>query len=261
MQGVDADVTGDRQTFGLGLAHQFHASGAADTAQVHAGPGRTHQLKDGVQGNGFSCHRHATQAHAGSQRSAGGHALTQVQLLWAQPDGIAKGAGILQGTLQHLGIGKRHFGLAKTDATGFGQAGHFGQHFAFKLAGQRPQREHASQFEQFGAVMQHFHQTRHIQYRLGVGWADHTGDASGHGRSQFGGKHAAQAHRKIDQTGRHHAAPGVDGLVCSKAFGQRTDGKNFPFGNRNVGNRIKATDGVNHAASQDQDIHAETSFF
>jgi hypothetical protein len=126
-----SQVTG--QAFGLGLAHQRHAGGAAEAAQVHACAGGAHQLENGVQRNGFGRHRHAATGPARGQRAAGGHALAQPQLLRAQPHGVAEGAGVLQRALQHLGVGQRHLGLAEADAAGLGQLGHFGQHLA--LAG------------------------------------------------------------------------------------------------------------------------------
>jgi hypothetical protein len=45
VQRVDADIAGHRQALGLGLAHQGHAGGTAEAAQVHACAGGAHQLK------------------------------------------------------------------------------------------------------------------------------------------------------------------------------------------------------------------------
>ena len=132
VQRIDADIARHRQSLGLGLAQQLGPGGAAQAADMHPRSGGAYQLKNRVQSNGLSGHRHAAQAHARSQRAAGGDAFTQMQILRAQPNGVAKRAGVLHGAHQHLGVGDANFGLAKSYASGLKQLQHFGQHLALK---------------------------------------------------------------------------------------------------------------------------------
>jgi hypothetical protein len=83
-------------------------------------PRGTYQLKNGVQRDRLGRHRHTRQAHAGSQGAAGGNAFAQVKLLRAQPNAVAKGAGVLQRALGDLGVDQRHFGLSEGYATSVG---------------------------------------------------------------------------------------------------------------------------------------------
>ena len=179
MQRVDADVTAHRQAFGLSPAHQFNAGGAADAAQVHAGAGAADQLKNRVQGNRLGGYRHAGQAHARGQRPAGGNAATQIHILRPQPDGVAKAGGVLQGALQHLGVGQRHLGLTKSHTTGLKQLHHLGQHFSGQTARQRPDWKHPRAMQLAGTKPQHVNQARFIQHRVGIGQAGQAGNASG----------------------------------------------------------------------------------
>ncbi len=88
---------------------------------MHAGFGAAHQSEDGVQGNGLSRHRHAAQTQTGGEWATGRHAFAQMHFLRAQPHGVAKGGGILQSALQHLGVFQRHFSLAKAHAACIGE--------------------------------------------------------------------------------------------------------------------------------------------
>ena len=62
-------------------------------------------------------------------------------LMRSQPDGVAKGRGVLQCAHQDQGVGHRLVGLGEADAARLGQLGHLGQHFAAQASGQRTQRE------------------------------------------------------------------------------------------------------------------------
>jgi hypothetical protein len=173
-----------------------------------------------VKCDGLGRHRHAAQAQAGGQRSAGSHALAQVPVLRAQPHGVAKGGGVLQRALQHLGVDQRHLGLAEAHTAGLGQLGHLGQHLALQAARQRAQREHPGLVQLFSAELQHLHQAGLVQHRVGVGRADQAGHATGHRGGQLAFQHAfmlmpglAQAHGQVHQAWSHDAARGVNGLV------------------------------------------------
>jgi hypothetical protein len=77
----------------------------------------------------------------------------------------------LQRALQHLHVDDGHLGLAKANAAGLGELGHFGQHLALEAARERAQREHARQVQLFGAELEHVHQARLVEHRVGVGRA------------------------------------------------------------------------------------------
>lgn len=81
--------------------------------------------------------RHAGQTHAHVQRPAGRHAATQPRIERAQPDGVAKGAGVLQRTLQHLRVDDGRVGLAEGDAAASGELAHLRQHLALQGARER----------------------------------------------------------------------------------------------------------------------------
>ena len=267
VQRVDADVTRDIQAIELGLAHQRHAGGAAEPTQMHPGTGDPHQLKNDVQGNGFSRYRHATQAQPRGQRATGRHTAAQKILLRAQPDRVTKGAGVLKCPLHHLGVGQGHLGLAEGNTARLGQLQHLGQGFAFELAGQCPQRVDMALVELFGPKAQHLDQTRLIEHGVGVRRAHQAGHPAGHGGGHLGFEHAGvfqarltQAHRQIQQTRDDQAAGRVNRLLGLEARRHRTNGENFSIGNGHIGQRIHVAGGIYDAAALDQDVHAVTSF-
>ena len=116
MQAVDADVAGHVQAFKLGLRHQRHTRCTADAAYMHSSTCGAYQRENGVQRYCFSSNGHAGQPKARCQCTAGRNAFAQVQLLRSQPHFVAKAGSVLHGAQQHLGIGQRHFRLAKAHA-------------------------------------------------------------------------------------------------------------------------------------------------
>jgi hypothetical protein len=263
MQRIDADVAGQRQPPGLGRAHQRHARGAGDAAQVHAGAGALHELHDGEDGDGLGRHGHAREAQARGQRTAGGHALAQVAVLRAQPHGVAEGAGVEQRALQHLRVGQRHVGLAEADAAGFGELGHLGEHAASEVARERAQRKEARALQLLGAELEHFDQARLVEHGVGVGRAHQAGHAARDGRGHFALQHAfvfvarlAQARGEVHEARRDDAARGVDGAVGLEAGGQAADAGDLAVGDGDVGLLVGARCGVDDAAVGDKDVHA-----
>jgi hypothetical protein len=185
-----------------------------------------------------------------------------VHLLRAQPHGVAKGGGVLQRALQHLGAGQRHLGLAKAHAARFGELGHLGQHLARQAARERAQREQARLVQLFGAELEHLHQAGLVEHGVGVGRADQAGHATGHGGGHFGFEHAfvlvaglAQARRQVHQAGQHDAAAGVDGAVGRKVGRGRCRGPRCGRRPGHVADLVKARGGVDHTAVLDQDLH------
>ena len=134
VQAVDADITSYRQALRFGLGHQGHTRRTADAAQVNACTGGAYEFKNHMQRNGLCRHRHAAQTQPRGQSAAGSNAFAKVNFLRAKPDTVAKTGCVLQCTHQHLGIGDRHFCLAKTDTTGFSKLDHFGQGLALQTA-------------------------------------------------------------------------------------------------------------------------------
>ncbi|MDT4850019.1 hypothetical protein FQZ97_841580 [compost metagenome] len=223
---------------------------------------RAQQFEQRVQCNGLGHHRNAGQAHARGQRATGGHTLAEPEVLGTQPDGVAKGGGVLKRALQHLHVDDRHLGLAEADATGLGEFGHLGELFALQPPGERTQRKHARLVQFFGAELEHVHEAGFVQHRIGVGRADQRGHTAGHRRGHFALQHRgvflaglAQAHRQIHQAGRDHAATGVDGAVGMEVGRHVADGDDATGCDGDVGQLVAAGGRVHDTAVLDQDLH------
>ena len=230
--------------------------------------GVAHQFEDGVQGNGLGNDGYAGQAHACGQCAFGGHTKAQKTVLRAQPSRVAKGASVLQCAVQHQGVVQRHFSLRKTHATRLGEFGHFGQRGAVQAAGERTQWEQTRLVQIARAVLQHLHQTGLVQRRVGVGQADQTGHATGHGGGHFRLQHAfvfmprfAQAHRQIDQAGRNHQAARVDAAVGvevgTDAAVLIAEADDATGGDGHVADAVASVGGIDDATIFDKYLHAE----
>ena len=261
-QRVDADVGGDGQALGLGLAHQLNASGTGDAAKVHARTGHSRQLNDGVNGDGLGADRHAGQAQTGGDGATGRHALAQPRVERAQPHGVAKGGGVLHGTLQHLGVLDGRFGLRVAHAAGFLQLGHLGQVLALEATGQGAQREQAAAAELARTQLEHLDQTWLVQGRVGIGQADHAGHAPRSSGGQFGLQHAfvfvtgfAQAHSQVHQARRHDEAGGVDDAVGFEIGADVAECRDAAGRDGQVTDLVEAGSRVDQSAVLDQDLH------
>ena len=185
-----------------------------------------------------------------------------MQLLRTQPNGVAKSAGVLQCTLQHLCARNRHLGLTETYATRSRELAHFGQYLALQAHRECPQRQHTGLVQFFGAVAQHFYQSGLVQHRVGVGGADQTGHATGHGGGHFALEHArmflpgfAQTGRQINQAGGHNGPAGVDHPVGRETSRGGAHGHNAPGGNGQIDFLVEAAGRVHDTAVLDQDFH------
>ena len=261
-QRVDGHVGGHVQTFGLGSAHQLHAGGAGDAAQVNPGLRATDQLEDGVQRNRLCRHGHPGQTHAGGQRAAGSHAPAQILVLRAQPHGVAKGVGVAQRTAERGDAGQRHIRLAEGHAAGLGQLGHLGQGFALEAYGQRAHGEQTRLVLLLGTELEHFHQALLVKHRLGIGRADQAGHAAGHGSRHLGLQHAfmlvtglAQTHGQVHQTRQHPLARGVDFTLGHKTIGHRADGGDHAAIDGDIGLLVETSCRVHHPAIANQNLH------
>jgi hypothetical protein len=99
----------------------------------------------------------------------------------------------------------------------------------------------------FGAELEHLHQARLVQHRVGVGRADQAGHAAGHGGGHFAFEHAfvlmarlAQARRQVHQARRDDAAGGVDRLVGREVGGDGADGDDAACCDGHIGNRRRS---------------------
>ena len=227
-----------------------------------AGAEGAQQLQQGLQGDGFGGGGDAGQAHAAGDGAAGGHACAQPGVLRAQPDGVAEGAGVLQGAVQHLRVDQGGVGLAEGDAAGFGQFGHFGELLASQAARERAQRQHARLVQALGSHLEHFNQARLVEHGVGVGRADQAGDAACNGCAHFAFQHAgvfvawlAQACAQVDQARGDDAACGVQAPVGRETAGRFADGDDAACGNGDVGHFVAAAGRVNHTALFDEEFH------
>ena len=259
---MDAHIATHRQPGCLRLAHQIHTGAAGQTAQVHARAGGLEQLEDRVQRNGFGCHGHARQSQPRRQRSAGRHALAQMELLRPQPDGIAKGGSILQRALQHLGAGQGHVGLAEAHAAGLGEFRHLGEHLACQPARQRAEREQARLVELFCAELEHLDQPWLVKHRVGIGRTDQAGHTAGHGRRHLGFEHAfmlmawlSQPCREIDQPRQHKATTRIDHAVGGEVLGFAVHRDDAARSQCQVAHLVEAAGRVDHPTVLDEYLH------
>ena len=260
---VSADVAGDRQAFLFGRAHQLDASRRRHAAQVDAGAGGAHQLENRVQRDRLGHHRHAGQAEARSERAGvGDAAAADVRILRAQPHGVFERFRILQRAQQHVGVFDRLFSLRKADAASFSQFRHLGQGAALQAHRQRAERMHVGLVQAARAVLEHLHQARFVQHRVGVGRADQAGHAALHRRLHFGLQRGlvfvagfAQPGRQIDQPGRDHQAGGVDGAIGNEAGRRRAGRRNHAVNDEHVAQRIDVVFRVDQTPVLDMQFH------
>ena len=256
---VDGHVGGDGQAGLAGLAHQLHAGSRRQAAQVHGAAHRGHQFADGVQRHGLAGDGVAGQPQPRGKRPGVHHAAPRQEGVdGVQPHGVAEGMGVLHGAQQHLGVLNGLAGLGKAHAAGGGQLGHFGQRLALQAHGQGAQRVQVRQSQVVGAVLQHFHQARLIQRRVGVGRASQRRHASGHGGLHLGFQRGlvfeawlAQAGGQVHQPRRHHQARAVDGPCRPETMGRRPHGNDAAIGHMQVGLHVQFHPGVHQARAGD----------
>ena len=185
-----------------------------------------------------------------------------MRVLRPQPHGVAKSLRILQRAQQHVGIENRCIGLRKADTAGLGQLRHFGQCFSFQANCQGAERIDMRLIQFLGAVFKHLDQTGLIQHRIGVRWADQTGNAALqcrlHFRLQRGHVFVAgftQAHRQVDQARRDHQATGVDYPVGDEACRSHTDTGDLAGHDVYIMERIDAVGRIDQVAVFNVQIH------
>ncbi|MPN46602.1 hypothetical protein SDC9_194193 [bioreactor metagenome] len=165
------------------------------------------------------------------------------------------GGRVLQRALQHLRALERHVGLAETHAAGFGELGHLGQHLALQIARERAQREQACLMELLRAELQHLHQARLVEHRIGIGRTHQAGHTTCHRSAHFGLQHAlvliaglAQSRGQIDQTRQHVAALGVDHTGWREVLGLAINRDDAARRQRDVADLVQAAGWIDHAA-------------
>jgi hypothetical protein len=179
-----------------------------------------------------------------------------------QPNGIAVGGGVLQRAHEHQAVGQRQIGLREAHAAGLGELGHLGERGALQLARQRAERKQPTAAELAGAELEHLHQPRLVEHRVGVGRAHETRDAAGSGRGQLALEHAfvllpglAQPRGQVHEAGGHHQGGGVDHAV-GRELGGRADADDAARRDGDIGRLVAAAGGVDDAAVADEDLHA-----
>ena len=260
VQGVDAHIRRNRQSFSLGRPHDGHSRSAGQPAQVHAGTGGAHQLEDRVQRHRLRGHRDSRQAQSRRHGPARGNALAQPAVLRTQPDGVAEGRGVLEGSLQHQGVRHGLLGLGETDAPRIGELGHLGQRLALQSPRQRTQREQPAAAELAGAELQHLDQAGLVQRRIGVRRAYQAGHAAGGSGLQLALEHAfvlepgfAQPRGQVDEPGHDQAARGVDAAIGLETGRHRADGHDAAGGDGHVGPAVTGRGRVDDPAAANQD--------
>src|SRR5678816_2751167 len=89
-------------------------------------------------------------------------------ILGTQPYSKAEGRSILHRMHHDACVGKRHIGLAKSDAARITQFSHLREPFTFQTLSERSNGVDMGLVETSGAMLQHFHQPRFVQRRIGV---------------------------------------------------------------------------------------------
>ncbi len=114
----------------------------------------------------------------------------------------------------------------------------------------------------FGAMLQHFHQARLIQHRIGVRRAYQAGDAALHGGLHFRFQRSlvfvagfTQTRTQVDQTRRHHQTVGVNRFVGGKIGGGCANTDDLACGNEQILLGVDIVFGVDQTAVFDVKFH------
>ena len=132
----------------------------------------------------------------------------------------------------------------------------------FKSVGQRTDREHARLVQRARAVLEHLHQARLIQRRIGIGRTGQRGHPARHRRIHLGFQRGlvfvarlAQARGNIDQTGHHDQAGGIDHLLRHKTLRRLADRSDALVGDEHILLRIDLVLRVDQATILDMNVH------
>ena len=229
---------------------------------MHARAGQTHQLKDAQQADGFGLRRNRRQPETGGDLSFVRHTFSsQMGVFRAQHHGVTESGGILQCPIEHLRIDQWRVGVGERYAAVALELCHFSEALAMQPQGERTGGKYARAAQILGAVTQHLHQPRLIEYRVGVGWADQAGDAAGDRSVHFRNQcvfefiaRFAQARAQINQARSHDQACGIDRLVSLKPGWQHADCGDFFTRDEDVRHVVQPRGRINHTAVADRNV-------
>ena len=169
--------------------------------------GDTHELDDRLQRDGLRDDRDGGKAQARGDfalvRDASGR---ERRILGAKPDGVAESRGIAHRLEERAQLGQRRVGLEESDAAGFRELGHLREPHALEADRQRAQGMDIRPVEARGTALEHLHEARFVEHRVGVGRTDDAGHPTGHRRNP---QHRRQGHG-ADVPAGHYRGRAVD---------------------------------------------------
>jgi hypothetical protein len=183
VQMMNGDVARQRQTFLLRGPHHRDALGGGKPADVQANAGAAHQRENRRERDGLGRRRNGRQAeprcHFAFVRDA---AFREIRVLRPQPHAVTERGRVLHRAKQHAGVDQRRFGLGERDTACLRELAHFGELDPFETDSQRADRIDMRLVERARAVLQHLHEARLVQRRVGVGRTGEARDSAGDGR-------------------------------------------------------------------------------
>ena len=205
---VDRHATSNWKPAGLGRAHHFNRSGAGNLGGVITGTGQFNQAQIAFQHDHFS-HRRNARKPKPRGRLPGVHYTSRkggfLNMLHHQH---VKILGVGEGATEHVGVAHSLGGISYGDGTSSFHQTDLAHQFAVEAFGDCGHRGHAHQSCVAGATQHVVNNGGIIDYRLGVGHHNHSGDTTGGcgfgGRGQgltIFGAGFAREHPHIDQAG------------------------------------------------------------
>ncbi len=260
---VDGDVAGHRQAEPLGLPHHVHALGAGEPGEMHARARFAREDQDGGERDRLGAHRYCGKPQPRRNLPVMRDPVAcERGVLRAQPHRESERRRVLQRVVQHLVVGKRRIGLGERNAARVHQLRHLGEPCTFQPLRERAHRIDACPVEVLGAELQHLHQPRLIERRIGVGRAGETGYPAGDGRFhlRFQGRHVletrlAQPRREVHQSRADDQSGCVDHAIGGVAVGRLADGHDLAGGDVDVFFRVHAAFRVDQPAAFNMDFH------
>ena len=169
----------------------------------------------------------------------------QLWVLRMQPHAIPKGARILHGTHQHLGIGNGSKRMRKADAPGLHQFCHLGDGVALQAHGKRAHGKEMRSIDAARPVLEHLDQARLVEHRIGVGRTRERGHASRERGLHFGLERGlvleaglAQPRGEVDHAGHHPAACAINHPVGHKPRRRFANRNNATLCHMHIAHRV-----------------------
>ena len=262
---MDGDVAGHCKPLPLRCAHHLDAFGRRQPADVHLHAGAASEREDRRQRDGLRGRRNRWQAEARRNftfmRDA---APAEIRILRPQPYAVAERRRVLHRTKEHAGVDERRLGLREGDTAGLGELAHLGELDALERTRQRSNRIDVRLVERPRAVLQHLHEPRHVERRIGVGRARKARHAAGDRRLHFGLQRRlvlearlAQARRQIDEPGAHDQSCRIDHAVGPPSGRRGAERRDLPVGDIQRADAVEPVPGIDDAALLNLDLHQD----